>query len=118
MTERNSERDPAFVISVAARMVGLHAQTLRTYERLGLVAPERPRGNRRLYSLQNIQRLREIKELLEMGVNLAGVEMILGMRDRIHRLESALEAMEEELVRRQGGRPRLLTHITPLYEEQ
>jgi MerR family transcriptional regulator/heat shock protein HspR len=119
MTEQEQGRDPAFVIGVAARMVGLHAQTLRTYERLGLVAPVRPRGHRRLYSLDDIRRLREIKELLDLGVNLAGVEMILGMRDRIRRLEDALEAVEEELLRRRSGeRPRLLTDTTPLYEEK
>ena len=113
MVNQDQERDPAYVISVAARMVGLHAQTLRSYERVGLVTPERPRGNRRLYSLQNIERLRQIKGLLHVGVNLAGVEMILRMREQMARMEGALGALEEELYRlRREGQPALLAGRT------
>ncbi|MSQ23532.1 MAG: MerR family transcriptional regulator [Chloroflexi bacterium] len=78
-----------FVISVAARMLGLHAQTLRSYERQGLVTPSRTKGRIRLYSPADIQQARLIRRLIEdLGVNLAGVEVILRLTDRIRELES------------------------------
>lgn len=119
MTTGNQQHEPAFVISVAARMVGVHAQTLRAYERIGLVAPERPSGNRRLYSLGNIERLQQIKTLLDMGVNLAGVEMILRMREQMAQMRELLRALEADLylLRRSGG-PALLTQGPEIKEEE
>jgi MerR family transcriptional regulator, heat shock protein HspR len=76
MAARYSE--PLFVISVAARLVEMHPQTLRKYEREGLVAPSRTAGNLRLYSDEDIERLRQVKYLVETrGLNLAGVQLVL-----------------------------------------
>ncbi len=83
------DHEPCYVISVAAEMVGIHPQTLRHYERVGLVAPERSEGNIRLYSERDLERVRQIRRLTEdLGVNLAGVEIILNMRERIMELEA------------------------------
>lgn len=96
--EYNPEDEPCYVISVAAKMVGLHAQTLRYYERLGLVEPSRSRGNIRLYSQSDLNRVKQIKRLMnDLGVNLAGVEVVLRMSDRIRELERKIEQLQEEL---------------------
>lgn len=77
-----------FVISVAAEMLSVHPQTLRYYERAGLLSPSRSRGNVRLYSQRDIERAQQIKRLIqELGVNLAGVEVIVRLSARVHELE-------------------------------
>ena len=79
-------------ISVAARMLSMHPQTLRKYERLGLVQPARTIGSMRLYSVEEIARLRLIKELVEdAGVNLAGVQRLLAVAEGLQRLEPLLD---------------------------
>jgi MerR family transcriptional regulator/heat shock protein HspR len=89
--------EPYYVIGVAARLVNLHPQTLRHYETLGLVVPQRSRGNMRLYSPRDIERLTKITRLTqELGVNLAGVEIIL-------RLSEQVEALRAELTRRDAS---------------
>ncbi len=89
---------PIYVISVAAKMIGLHPQTLRHYENVGLVVPERSEGNIRLYSPADIDRLRQISRLTdELGVNLAGVQVILDMRERLEQLQWEMEARQAEL---------------------
>lgn len=89
-----AEDEPFFVISIAARLVNAHQQTLRAYERLGLLEPGRSRGNIRLYSMRDIQRAQQIRRLVdELGVNLAGVEVILNMTDRIIEIEATMEEM-------------------------
>lgn len=94
------DNEPCYIISVAARMVELHPQTLRYYERLGLVQPTRSEGNRRLYSPRDIERLRRIARLTdELGVNLAGVEVILNMTRRMRRMRAEMERMEAEFER-------------------
>ena len=100
------EEEPCYVISVVARMLGMHAQTLRYYERAGMIVPSRTRGNVRLYSEQDVQRLRRIKRLMDdLGVNLAGAEVILRMRDRIEELEHQIRLRDEEILRlRPAGR--------------
>ena len=99
-TERQSRDDPCFVISVAARMVGVHAQTLRYYERVNLIWPSRTVGRQRLYSIADIDRLRRIKTLTEdMGVNLAGAEVALRLMMRIEQLEAENKRLNEELGR-------------------
>jgi len=76
--------EPLFVISVAARLVQMHPQTLRKYEREGLIAPSRTQGNLRLYSDRDIERLRQVKYLVEdLGLNLAGVQMVLDVTRRL-----------------------------------
>jgi MerR family transcriptional regulator/heat shock protein HspR len=91
----------AFVISVAARLVGVHEQTLRYYERAGLVEPARSKGRIRLYSLHDLERVRQIRRLTDdMGVNLAGVEVIMRLTDHIRQLEERIQELEVELRRR------------------
>jgi MerR family transcriptional regulator/heat shock protein HspR len=90
-----------YVISVAAEMVRLHPQTLRHYERLGLVQPERTNGNIRRYSARDVQRLRRIQQLMDdLGVNLAGVEVILNMHDR---MEEQRQELERQLAEQRDG---------------
>jgi MerR family transcriptional regulator/heat shock protein HspR len=97
--------EPCFVISVAARMVGMHAQTLRAYERMGLLRPTRSLGRRRLYTPADIARLREIQGLIaDLGVNLAGVDVIFRMRDRILQMEAEMEHLRRELQRMRDRR--------------
>lgn len=87
-----------YVISVAARIVGIEAHTLRYYERLGLVQPERSRGNIRLYSEDDIERLRYIKTLIsDCGVNVAGVEVALKLMERMNDLRRRLDEMESRV---------------------
>ena len=94
----HEQEEPCYVISVAARLLGMHVQTLRYYERAGLIEPFRSRGNIRLYSEQDIERLREVKRLMEvLGVNLAGAEVILRMRDRLAELERERETLTQEV---------------------
>lgn len=87
--------EPHYVIGVAARLVDLHPQTLRHYEALGLVRPQRSQGNIRLYSPRDIERLRKIVCLTqELGVNLAGVEIILRLSQQVKALRAELAQME------------------------
>ncbi|MCZ7540862.1 MAG: helix-turn-helix transcriptional regulator [Anaerolineae bacterium] len=90
--------EPCYPIGVAAQMVDLHPQTLRNYEQLGLVVPQRSEGNRRLYSAAEVERLRKISRLTqELGVNLAGVEVILHMADQIESLQMQIVTLEARL---------------------
>lgn len=90
--------EPCYTISVVARMVDLHPQTLRYYEQIGLVVPQRTRGNIRLYSSVEIERLRKINRLTqELGINLAGVEVILHMADQIESLQLEIILMRQKL---------------------
>ena len=103
MAERPLSEEPVYVMSVAARMVGVHPQTLRLYERVGLVRPNRANntchGNR-LYSEADIERLRQIQRFTQqMGVNLAGVEVILDLLARMEQIRAETEAEMEELRR-------------------
>jgi MerR family transcriptional regulator/heat shock protein HspR len=94
----DEESKPRYVISVAAGMVGIEAHTLRYYERLGLVQPERSSGNIRLYSEEDIDRLRYIKALMsDCGVNLAGVEVALRLMQRMNQMQQQLEEMEKRI---------------------
>jgi len=95
--------EPCYIISVAAQLVEMHAQSLRYYERAGLIRPARSRGNIRLYSPRDIERLRLIRRLIDdLGVNLAGVEVILNMTDRIQQLEREIERLKGELAAAQS----------------
>lgn len=92
------EDQPIYVISVAARLVGVHAQTLRYYERIGLLEPARSRGNVRLYSTRDVQQVRRIKSLMDdLGINLAGVEVIMRMSLRIAELETKIQELAIKL---------------------
>ena len=107
MNEREHyEEQPVYVISVAARMVGMHAQSLRHYERIGLVRPSRSQGRQRLYSQADIARLRQIQRLMQdLGVNLAGAEVIIHMNERIRSMEGEMQGLRAEL---QSYRDRVL----------
>lgn len=94
MAPRYSE--PLFVISVAARLVEMHPQTLRKYEREGLIAPSRTTGNLRLYSDEDIERLRQVKYLVETrGLNLAGVQLALELTKSLRALRANMERSPE-----------------------
>jgi len=83
--------EPVYYISVAARLVDMHPQTLRLYERLGLVRPARAENNMRLYCDSDIERLRQIQRLTGIGLNLAGVEMVLNLLERMETMRRELE---------------------------
>ncbi len=101
--EEEFRDEPCFVISIAARMVGLHAQTLRYYERVGLIWPSRSVGRQRLYSPADIERLRRIKAFTdEMGMNLAGAEVALKLVERIEELENEVRRLAAQVTRFQG----------------
>ena len=92
------DREPRYGISIAARMVGVQTHTLRYYESVGIIEPYRSRGNVRLYSDSDVVRLRQAKALMEdLGVNLAGVEVILRMLERMAEMQSRLEKMGADL---------------------
>jgi MerR family transcriptional regulator/heat shock protein HspR len=89
---------PRYMISVAAELVGMHPQTLRIYESKGLIRPKRTAGNTRLYSDADVERLRLIQQLTnEFGLNLAGVEQVLGLQDEMQKMRRRLERMEREM---------------------
>ena len=85
---------PVYVISVAASLAGLHPQTLRQYDRLGLVSPTRTTGRNRLYSTRDIARLREVQRLAGDGVNLTGIIRILELEEHLDRMRARLDALE------------------------
>lgn len=92
------EDTPVFVISVAAQLSGLHAQTLRTYDRQGLVSPGRSPGGGRRYSMRDIALLREVQRLSqEHGVNLAGIKRIIELENQVDALRSRVQELTEEL---------------------
>ncbi len=99
-----SSPQPQYTVSVAAALAGMHAQTLRQYDRLGLVTPSRTKGKGRRYSSSDVERLREVRILTqERGVNLAGVQLALELRNRIEELEEDVEKLHESL--RQAAHP-------------
>jgi len=100
---RQEENEPRYVISIAARMLGIQTHTLRYYERIGIVEPSRSRGNIRLYSESDLEQLRRVKTLIEdLGVNLAGAEVILRMAQDITRLQHRIQELESEIKERKG----------------
>ena len=90
-----------FGISVAAELSGLHPQTLRVYEREGLVEPDRSAGGTRLYSGSDVERLRQIAKLTNGGLNLAGVKLVLELREEIRRLQAEVDRLNLEADQRQ-----------------
>ncbi|MDS1270087.1 helix-turn-helix transcriptional regulator [Lipingzhangella sp. LS1_29] len=113
---------PVYVISVAAELSGLHPQTLRQYDRLGLVSPGRASGRGRRYSMRDIQQLREVQRLSqEMGINLAGIKRILELerevaelRDTVYHLHNELAAARSAVARRGSPNPPTGAELLPL----
>ncbi len=96
--------EPRYVISIAARMLGIKTHTLRYYERIGIIEPSRSQGNVRLYSERDLTQLRRVKTLMDdLGVNLAGVEVILRLTQRLTELQQRMEDLESELDGLRGG---------------
>jgi MerR family transcriptional regulator, heat shock protein HspR len=97
MNAKNTYNEPVYVISIAARLADVHPQTLRIYERKGLINPARVH-NRRRYSEADIEQCRLIQEMTQdMGINLAGVKMIMDMRERMEGMHARMQSLEEEL---------------------
>ena len=89
---------PRYMISVAAELVGMHPQTLRIYEQKGLVRPRRTAGNTRLYSESDVERLRVVQRLTtELGLNLAGVEIVLRLEDELKKAHARIGRLQREL---------------------
>ncbi len=98
------DTEPRYVISITAKMVGIQTHTLRYYERIGIIEPARSQGNIRLYSERDIALLRRAKTLMDdLGVNLAGVEVILRMAQRMNELQHHIEELESEVKKLRGA---------------
>ena len=103
MNDMLGHDEPCFVISVAARMLGVQTQTLRYYERLGLVEPQRTQGNQRVYSRREVERVRRIRNMMEdLGVNLAGVEVVMKLLDKLQESEVEVQRLKREVQRLKG----------------
>jgi MerR family transcriptional regulator, heat shock protein HspR len=95
---KSSDESRTFLISVAAQLAGMHAQTLRTYDRLGLVTPRRTTGGGRRYSQHDVDLLREVQRLSQdEGVNLAGIKRIIELTNQVEALKSRLREMTQEI---------------------
>lgn len=95
--QRFDEHAPVFVISVAAELTGMHPQTLRTYDRLGIVSPQRTSGRGRRYSAWNIAQLRQVQALSQdEGINLAGIKRILELESEVQRLRAHIAELDAE----------------------
>ena len=104
--------EPVFIIGVAARMLGVRTQTLRYYEQLGLIEPSRSGGNQRMFSRRDVEQVRRIRELMDdLGVNLAGVEVVLRLLDRLRTAEGRIERLEEEAKKRRGPAAATERHV-------
>jgi MerR family transcriptional regulator/heat shock protein HspR len=103
-----NETSPLFVISVAAELAGMHPQTLRQYDRLGLVSPTRTAGKSRRYSMRDVTQLREIAQLSGEGVSLEGIRRVLGLEDEVtllrRRVRELEAALADEMLNRPGRR--------------
>ncbi|WP_200762133.1 heat shock protein transcriptional repressor HspR [Nitrosophilus alvini] len=96
--------EPVFLISVVAKVLKIHPQTLRQYEREGLVKPSRTEGKMRLYSQRDIDRIKMILRLTrELGVNLAGVDIILRLKEQMEEMEREIEELKDELANYQAA---------------
>ncbi len=102
---KREQNEPRYVISVAAKILGIQTHTLRYYERIGIIEPSRSSGNIRLYSESDLAQLRRVKTLIEdLGVNLAGAEVILRMARHISELQNRLQELESEIKQLKGER--------------
>ena len=105
--QRSNDEARTFLISVAAELAGMHAQTLRTYDRLGLVSPQRSSGGGRRYSQHDVDLLREVQRLSQdEGVNLAGIKRIIELTNQVDALRTRLAELAEELEALRSGQRR------------
>lgn len=96
----SADEEPRYVISVAAKILSVQTYTLRYYEKIGIIEPSRSRGNIRLYSDRDISHLRRVRALMDdLGVNLAGIEVILRMAQRMTELQQHVDGLESEIKR-------------------
>jgi MerR family transcriptional regulator/heat shock protein HspR len=109
--------EPVYVISIAAKLAGMHPQTLRIYERKNLIKPKRTPGATRLYSEKDIERLKLIQKLTQgLGINLAGVSKIFELTDELEQLQSLVAELEARLVETKIEMARELEHIRQQYQ--
>jgi MerR family transcriptional regulator/heat shock protein HspR len=107
MAGRKGDDARTFLISVAAELAGMHAQTLRTYDRLGLVSPQRSSGGGRRYSDRDVDLLREVQRLSQdEGVNLAGIKRIIELTNQVEALQARLAEMADEVDRLRANQRR------------
>ncbi|MCH8273783.1 MAG: MerR family transcriptional regulator [Armatimonadetes bacterium] len=113
MRHPNDPHEPVYRIGVAARLCGVHPQTLRAYERQGLVSPTREGVKNRLYSESDVERVRRIQRLTrELGVNLAGVEVILRLLDQVEEMRADLESQLRDYIHEAERRITAMTHAS------
>ncbi|MDA8166348.1 MAG: helix-turn-helix transcriptional regulator [Actinomycetota bacterium] len=122
MPVRNNKRkgpQPLYMISVAAELAGMHPQTLRIYEQKGLITPARTPRNTRLYSEEDIERLKKIQEFTtRLGMNLAGVEKVLELECRINDLEGSIAALRAEVAEAAGRLQREVEAVHRSYRRE
>lgn len=112
MAKNSREESRTFLISVAAELAGMHAQTLRTYDRLGLVSPRRTSGGGRRYSEHDVDLLREVQRLSQdEGVNLAGIKRIIELTNQVEALQARVQELTEELAQVRAGQRRDLAVV-------
>jgi MerR family transcriptional regulator, heat shock protein HspR len=105
--KRSNDEARTFLISVAAELAGMHAQTLRTYDRLGLVSPRRSSGGGRRYSQHDVELLREVQRLShDEGVNLAGIKRIIELTNQVEALRARLKELTDEVERLRANQRR------------
>ncbi|HUH53266.1 MAG TPA: MerR family transcriptional regulator [Microbacteriaceae bacterium] len=105
MKHNNDRFAPIFAVGVAAQLAQMHPQTLRQYDRIGLVSPQRTRGGTRRYSGYDIERLRHVALLSGEGLSLEGIRRVLALNDRVRDLEDRVQELEESLAREMLKRP-------------
>ena len=112
MAKNSREESRTFLISVAAELAGMHAQTLRTYDRLGLVSPRRTSAGGRRYSEHDVDLLREVQRLSQdEGVNLAGIKRIIELTNQVEALQARVQELTEELTQVRAGQRRDLAVV-------
>ena len=105
---RDNYRMAVYVISVAAELAGMHPQTLRNYERVGLVNPARTQGGNRRYSEADIARLHRIAELVDAGLNLEGIRQVLDLEHQVAELQKQVDALRDRVSRERASRGELV----------
>ena len=115
----NLSKRPVFMIGIASELIGVHPQTLRMYEQKGLLRPRKSIKNTRLYSQEDVELGRYIQRLTqEMGMNLAGVKMVLDLERKLERLEAQNRALREELGKKEREHSRMVAEVHRSYKRE